>query len=68
MAIRKKGLTVEHGALLACGISTIRTIEEFHEWLEDDHPKVIVNTGEGRLLTCTQKNKNVIKLWFTDLV
>lgn len=68
MAIRKRGLTIEHGALLACGISTIRTIEEFHEWLEDDHPKVIVNTGEGRLLSCTQKNKKVIKLWFTDLV
>ena len=62
MAIRKKGLTVEHGALLACGINTVRTIREFDEWSKDDHPKVIVNTGEGRLLTCTQKNNKVIKL------
>ncbi|NQZ09423.1 MAG: hypothetical protein HRT35_19900 [Algicola sp.] len=68
MAIRKRGLTVEHGALLACGVATERELVSFYDCLKGNHSTRFVDVGEGRSLACTPQNEAEIRIWFTDLV
>ena len=68
MAIKRRGISIEEGALRAMGVTFKRTPSEFRDWLSTSRPRMSVHVGQGEELICTVDNNDEIIVCLEDLI